>query len=621
MTKRTICSAAPLVPTFTSSGVASRDSRAVKSVQTQSVVPMSLARARGADQRHRVLAWGRILAVVGALITGSCAAGQPSQAAAEPEAPEVRSALGSYLAGRFAQGVQDYGSAADYLVAALNGDPRNPGLLDDATRALVGAGRTAEAQAMAARLIELDPGAAGAHVVIALGELKRGDYAAAEARLAPLLPQGINGFVIPLVRAWVAAGEGQPDRALEILFPVGQQAGFEAVYQLNVGLINEAAGRSGAAGEAFTKALASADTPPFRLVQIAGGFYERLGETDKAKDLYLDFAAENQGSTLLEPILERLANGRPAEPVVGSPAEGVAESLFNLASALNQERLYEAALLYTRLALDMRPDFPVAQILLGDVMAGQGHHAEATEAYSAVRAGTPFYWAARLRIANSLGEQEKIDEAAAEFERLAAERPDRADALIELGNLMRGREHFEEAVAAYDEALKRIGTPDRQHWTLLYYRGVALQRSDQWPRAEADFLEALELEPDQPHVLNYLAYTWVERGENFDRAEDMLKKAVALRPDDGYIVDSLGWVYYRLRRYKEAVAELEKAIELRPNDPVINDHLGDAYWRVGRRHEARYQWQRALSFKPEADQVAPIQAKLQNGLGKEPSDS
>ena len=98
-------------------------------------------------------------------------------------------------------------------------------------------------------------------------------------------------------------------------------------------------------------------------MQIAGGFYERSGQADKAKDLYRDFAADNQGSSLLEPILERISAGKPAEPVVANPAEGVAESLFNLASALNQERLYEAALLYTRLALDMRPDFPVAQMM------------------------------------------------------------------------------------------------------------------------------------------------------------------------------------------------------------------------------------------------------------------
>jgi Flp pilus assembly protein TadD len=99
----------------------------------------------------------------------------------------------------------------------------------------------------------------------------------------------------------------------------------------------------------------------------------------------------------------------------------------------------------------------------------------------------------------------------------------------------------------------------------------------------------------------------------------MLAKAVALKPEDGFIVDSLGWVFYRLGRYNEAVTELERAIELRPQDPVINDHLGDAYWKVGRHHEARYQWQRALSFEPEADQVQPIQVKLERGLSGSPS--
>jgi len=117
-------------------------------------------------------------------------------------------------------------------------------------------------------------------------------------------------------------------------------------------------------------------------------------------------------------------------------------------------------------------------------------------------------------------------------------------------------------------------------------------------------------------VLNYLAYSWVDRGQKLDEALPMLKKAVSLRPRDGYIIDSLGWVMFRLGRYKEAVAQLEQAIVLKPEDPTINDHLGDAYWRVGRREEARFQWQRALLFKPDADQVPLIQAKLDHGLGK-----
>jgi Flp pilus assembly protein TadD len=99
-------------------------------------------------------------------------------------------------------------------------------------------------------------------------------------------------------------------------------------------------------------------------------------------------------------------------------------------------------------------------------------------------------------------------------------------------------------------------------------------------------------------------------GINFDKAEDMLKRAVELQPEDGYIVDSLGWVYYKLGRFEDAVIQLEKAVELKPDDPTINDHLGDAYWQIGRYHEARFQWHRALSFNPTEELRATVEAKI-----------
>ena len=105
-------------------------------------------------------------------------------------------------------------------------------------------------------------------------------------------------------------------------------------------------------------------------------------------------------------------------------------------------------------------------------------------------------------------------------------------------------------------------------------------------------------------MLNYLGYSWVDMGMNLDQAKGMLNRAVELRPNDGFVVDSLGWVYFRLGEYQNAVEQLERAVELEPGDPVINEHLGDAYWRVGREREARFQWRRALSLEPEADAVA-----------------
>ena len=94
----------------------------------------------------------------------------------------------------------------------------------------------------------------------------------------------------------------------------------------------------------------------------------------------------------------------------------------------------------------------------------------------------------------------------------------------------------------------------------------------------------------------------------------MIKRAVEQRPDDGYIVDLLGWAYFRIGNYDDAVKNLERAVDLRPEDPTINDHLGDGYWRVGRTLEAKFQWAHARDLKPEPEDLPKIEAKIENGL-------
>ena len=158
-------------------------------------------------------------------------------------------------------------------------------------------------------------------------------------------------------------------------------------------------------------------------------------------------------------------------------------------------------------------------------------------------------------------------------------------------------------------------------WVTYYYRGICFERSKQWSKAEADMRKALELQPEQPHVLNYLGYSWIDQGINLDEGMKMIKRAVEQRPDDGYIVDSLGWAYYRIGNFEDAVKHLERAIDLKPEDPTINDHLGDAYWRVGRTLEAKFQWAHARDLKPEPEELPKIEAKIENGLPEDTSSA
>jgi tetratricopeptide (TPR) repeat protein len=83
-------------------------------------------------------------------------------------------------------------------------------------------------------------------------------------------------------------------------------------------------------------------------------------------------------------------------------------------------------------------------------------------------------------------------------------------------------------------------------------------------------------------------------------------------------VDSLGWAFYRLGKYEDALREMERAIELKPSDPVINDHLGDVYWKVGRKLDASFQWNHARDLNPEPEDLPKILRKIEVGLEEEP---
>jgi tetratricopeptide (TPR) repeat protein len=353
---------------------------------------------------------------------------------------------------------------------------------------------------------------------------------------------------------------------------------------------------------------------PVRLVQAQASLLARQGDMDAALLLVREQVAERPDQPVLESALAELEAGRTLPPPFDSPTGGMADALWGIAQALHQERGGSRAVLYARLALFLKPDLAEATLLIGDVFVDQQNFDAAIDTYEGIDDASPISFAGKLRIASALHQLDRKEQAFELLEGLVAAEPERIQALVQLGNLLRRDEEYEGAESAYSRAIDRLGTPEREDWTLFYARGIAYERTKQWPKAEADFLRALELEPEQPFVLNYLGYSWVDQGMRLDEARDMLDRAVALRPDDGFIVDSVGWVHYRLGEYPQAVESLERAVELEPGDPVINDHLGDAYWRVGRQREARYQWQRALSLEPDEELIETIEQKLRSGL-------
>jgi tetratricopeptide (TPR) repeat protein len=529
------------------------------------------------------------------------------------------SPLGSYLAARHAQQVRDYGHAAEFMNHALAEDPGNNDLVRRTFVLRVSDGRIAEALPLAQRIVQLDPANGLAQIVLLLQEVKAGNFDAAAQRARALPSEGAQRLAQPLLVAWCEMALKRPPQAMQALSGLDQLRGVEALKDLHTALLADYADRLEDAEQAYKKTLGDQARLTWRGVELAGNFYERHQRAEEARRLYQRLAEGDQGQVVVSSALARIAKGGVPSRLIASPTDGIAEALFDLASVLDQRETLDASLIYAQLALDLRPDFPLAQLLIASIDEEQQHLADALARYRTVGAASPLGWTAQLRAASTLDQLERTDEAAVELNRMAAERPHDPEALVALGDILRGRNRFAEAALSYDAAIARVEHPEPRHWRLYYSRAAALERSGQWARAEVDLKHALELQPDQPLVLNYLGYSWIDRGENLDQGLKMVKRAVELRPNDGYIVDSLGWAYYRLGDFANATQLLEKAIELLPEDPTVNDHLGDAYWQAGRVVEARYQWRRALQFKPDADQAKMIEVKLDRGIVKPPA--
>ncbi|MCC6781057.1 MAG: tetratricopeptide repeat protein [Hyphomicrobiales bacterium] len=196
---------------------------------------------------------------------------------------------------------------------------------------------------------------------------------------------------------------------------------------------------------------------------------------------------------------------------------------------------------------------------------------------------------------------------------------DAYDTQMALGDLLREDAQAAPCVETYSRAIAMLPRPGKQAWEAHYFRGVCLGKAGEWQRAEADFKQALAISPEQPQVMNYLAYIWLERRVNVDEAMTLIRRAVELKPNDGYIVDSLGFAHYQRGEYDQAVARYERAVQLRADDADLRDHLGDAYWKVGRRGDAVTQWMRARTLDPDVFLLARIDEKLRVGLVDKPS--
>jgi tetratricopeptide (TPR) repeat protein len=581
------------------------------------------------DRRRR----SRLALLVGigaTLLTAPALAQSPQSAGVTPvqgnparQFGTAETASGNYLAALAASAARDTAAAKHFFREALREDRRNVDLEERSFIAAVQDGAMADAFGLAERVLRRDPQNALAHLVLGIRALKNRQFQTARAALQKAGGRGRNADVSStLLVAWTYVGSGDLKRALETVDRLREPE--LAIYRNFYGGMMAQLGGDRREAEKRLKAAYAADGSPVRVADAYARFEARFGDKEAAKAVYAKVAERPGQKAFVAEAMQALEAGKVPEPFAPSVAEGAAEVLFTASDTGVRQGGEVVALIYLQLARHLSPDSDIILVSLAESYESLKQYDRAVDLYRRVPDTSGIRNRAVMRAASAMNEQKQLDQALKLLDEQIAKDPKDVQLHETVAALHRGAKNWKAAAEASSKAIALVDRQDKRYWSVFYGRGIAYERGKEWPLAEADLKHALTLLPENPttegekagraHVLNHLAYSWVDMGMHIQESFVMLKRAVELQPRDGYIIDSLGWAYYKLGQFENAVTELEKAVDLKPSDPVLNDHLGDAYWKVGRVDEAKFQWNHARDLKPEPDELAKILRKIDKGL-------
>jgi tetratricopeptide (TPR) repeat protein len=540
------------------------------------------------------------------------------------------SAAGSFLAARVADADFNFGLASRLLEDAISFEPEEAELRQSLMSTYLAAGNFEKAKPLAAEF-NTDPFIGRlARQIQFVDAIRTKRYAEAlriieREELQPDMQVEI--LMDRLLMAWTLMGQKKIDEAIELASDSVEFNWYPIFTNFHVGLMLDRAGRRDEAKSRFVttieypRATATAPDTVVRAIEALVRLHLIDGEIDEAR------MALQEGRNLipshppflaLQKRIDATEEERKAMPKLGPMtagiASGVADVFFTLGKALDRQGAEAFVNQLYRLGLAASPKHVPLRLSVAALMENVEHFADANELYAQVPETSDYYNLAQIQTALNLNSLEEVDASISAMSAAIDANPNDQTAVIAFAAILMNADKYDRAATLLDRYIEERPEITRNEWLALYRRGMAFDKLDRWPEAEADFLKALDVYPNQPQVLNYLGYTWVDMGINLERGLKMLETAVRLRPNTGYIVDSLGWAHYRLGNYDLAVQNLEEAVLLQPTDPTIIDHLGDAYWRVGRQLEARYKWAQSLEQGPEDSARKIILKKLDEGL-------
>lgn len=233
--------------------------------------------------------------------------------------------------------------------------------------------------------------------------------------------------------------------------------------------------------------------------------------------------------------------------------------------------------------------------LMGALAEQRGDKETALRSYGLL-GGTAYDSTARQRMARLLcnaGQQQqalKLLEPAED-----ADAPARLQSHIQRSALLADCGAPAEAVTEIKNQLTEYGGDNG----LRYQYAVVLERAGRTKEAIAELEMLRKSRPDDPDIANALGYTLADHSQQLPRAEQLIRFALGAQPDNPSILDSLAWLQYRQGNARAALPLFERAWRLLENGDIAA-HWGEVLWSLGMKSEALDVWRRGARMDPDS---------------------
>ncbi len=519
-----------------------------------------------------------------------------AQTVLEKSAPPLPDTLaGSFLISQFAQRNQDPQTAYTNAQIVLNKGGYDPSVIRYARLSALSTGNIDGALRDNARLNAQDRDASF-YVLSFFQAYQNKNWDQAAKFLPPLAENASYQSLEPLFRAWLAIARYADTKStnpaisneIKAAFADGEAGDMAMLSKIQNGYALALLGQPQEALRVLRSALADLDAVPATMLITTAALMHQQNQPIES-GLFLRAGMD---ADMTKTLIGMAEDGEL--PLITNPSQGIFYLFQDLASIFNRPGTEDHALMYAALARAMMPDNPFITLQMGQILGDIGAEGQADALYQRLPSTHPLFWLSGLYRAHLNIKDENNEGALNILQPIYQKYPENRSIKTLYADLLKSNFRFAEALPLYDSLIQ--ASQNAPEGDFYASRGMCYERLKQWDAAEKDLLRAIELNPQDPVILNYLAYSWIDRGVNLDRALALLEKALALAPNNPEILDSLAWGHHKKGDHDRALEGLQKAVTLSPAEPLILSHYGDVLWAAGKYRLATFAWDSALEI-------------------------